>query len=165
MSSPPPPGYGYPPPGHGYPRPAPSKISDPWTGWLLLAAAVVGMAGSLSPWAYVDDLHLTLWGGDRDGVISVVCAGIVGVMGLLIGLRQGRLWTPIVAVVFAVFTLLIGLIDLVDVSTLYEGRGDVPQDFVTTAFGLYLVVAGGGLTIALSIVALVRRRAAAPTSQ
>ena len=171
----PPPGYGYPPPGYppppgyayGYPRPQPSRRSEPKIGWLLLGAGLIGVIGSLSPWAYVDLSRLggsdiTLWGGDRDGAISAFCAGVVAIMGLLIAVRQGQLWTSIVGVVFGSFTVLIALIDLGDINNLYDERSALADDVISTGFGLWLVLVGGVLALALSIVAMVRRPVSAP---
>ena len=156
-------GYpGYPPAGYyGYPPPPRAKVSEPVTGWATLACGLLGVVGSVTPWASVHFLgfNRTINGTDGDGKLSVVCAGVVAVMGLLIALRVGHLWTSIVGLVFAVFTALIGFADVGSINGNYGPLKDaqVPDGAVSTAYGIWLVVVGGVLGIVASIVAMVRR--------
>jgi hypothetical protein len=157
-------GYGYPPvSGYGYPQPAPDRLSAPVTGWLLLIAGVVGVVGSISPWAKVNFfVDIRVSGMQGDGKLTLVCALIVGVMGLLIVLRQGRLWTSIVALVFAAITVLIALIDVGDINQLYGSGENLPHNLISTAYGIWLVVIAGAAGVLAAIVAMVRRTAVAP---
>jgi hypothetical protein len=159
-------GYpGYPQPNpwgySGYPAPPPTKLSEPVTGWAMLLGGVLGAIGSVTPWASVHFLGLnrTINGTDGDGKLSVVCAGVVAVMGLLIVLRVGHLWTSIVGLVFAVFTALIGFADVGSINGNYGPLNDanVPDGAVSTACGVWLVALGGALGVVASIVAMVRR--------
>jgi hypothetical protein len=156
------PGYGY--PGGGYPQPAPTKVSAPLTGWLLLGTAALSAAGSVTPWVQIQfgSLSQDVNGTVGDGKLTLVCAVAVAVTGLVIALRQGRLWASIVALVFAVFTVLIGLADLGSLNQLYGPTTGLPSDVFSIGFGLWLVIVGGLAGIVLSIVALVRRSSLGP---
>jgi uncharacterized membrane protein len=99
---------------------------------------------------------------DRRRQADDLLRGIVAVTGLLIGLRQGRLWTSIVALVFAVVTVLIGFADLGNISQLYGPAKDFPDSVFSVGFGLWLVLIGGVAGLVLSIVAMVRRPELAP---
>lgn len=160
----PPPGYSpYPPAGYaGYPGPSRAKVSAPVTGWAILACGLLGVIGSVTPWASVDFLGMsqTVSGTDAsDGKLSIVCAGIVAVMGLLIALRVGHLWTSIVALVFAVFVALIGFADFGSINGDYGALKDehVPDGVVSVGYGIWLVIFSGVLGIVAAIVAMVRR--------
>lgn len=161
-----PPGAVYPsaPRGYGYPQPAAARMSQPLTGWLLLGTAVLVIIGSLTPWVtiHIFDQSATIDGTTGDGKLTIFCGGIVAVTGLLIGLRQGRLWTSIVALVFAVVTVLIGFADLGNISQLYGPAKDFPDSVFSVGFGLWLVLIGGVAGLVLSIVAMVRRPELAP---
>ncbi len=155
--------YGYPPTGyHGYPGPRRAKVSLPVTGWVLLACGLLGVIGSLAPWASVElfGLSRSVNGTDAsDGKLTIFCAGVVAVMGVLIALRVGHLWTSIVGLVFAVFTALIAFADFGQINGNYGPLKDehVPDGVVSVGYGIWLVIFGGVLGIAASIVAMVRR--------
>lgn len=158
---PPPPehgyGYGIPGPAYGYPALTPPTVSDPTTGWLMLAGGVLAIIGSLSPWvtAQAGPLQISANGTAGDGVLTLICALPVVVAGVVIGVRQGRLWAGIVGMVFASLIALIALVDVANISTRFG------QDFyidVTVQFGLWLTVIAGALSAAAAIAALVRRK-------
>lgn len=85
------------------------------------------------------------------------------VMGLLIGLREGRLWTSIVGVATTAITVLID-IDIGSISRLY-GPGvalGLPDDAISIGAGIWVVLAGAALGLTVSIVAMVSRSSEGP---
>lgn len=162
----PPPGYGYPPapPGYGYsyPQPSPTRLSNPMTGWLLLAVAAIGVIGSVTPWVSIDVISKDVNGTAGDGKLTIFCCLVVAVTGLVIGIGQGRLWASIVALVFSAFTMLIGFIDLGSISQVYGPAKDLPGDAFSTGYGLWLVIVSGVVGVIASIMAMVMRSVAAP---
>ena len=136
-------------------------------GWALLGAGVAAVAGSVLPWASV---HLfgtstTVNGTDGDGKLTIVLALLVAAMGLLIGLRQGRLWTAIVGLVAGVLTAFIALIDVVDISGVVGSDDRLPVDVISPGFGIWLVLVAGLAGLGLSIAAMVRRTTTGPADQ
>jgi uncharacterized membrane protein len=67
-----------------------------------------------------------------------------------------------VALVFAAFTVLIGLTDLGSLNQLYGPAGGLPSEVFSIGFGLWLVIVGGLAGIVLSIMALVKRGSRGP---
>lgn len=151
----PPPQYGYAP--YGYPPPRP-KVAGPALGWALLAVGVVGVIGSFGPWASVTVLGhtLTIDGTDtgKDGTLTLVFMVVVLAMGLVVGLRQGRVWTGIVALVFALLAALVAVIDTADVSTGVDGA---LRDAISVGWGLWVTLVASVLAVGLSIAAIARR--------
>jgi hypothetical protein len=157
------PGYGY---GYGYPQPPPARRSEPFVGCLLLVAGVLGVLGSVTPWATVHYLGVSIDvpGTDGDGKLTLAIAVVYAAMALLIVVGQGRLWVSIVALVFAGLNTLVALIDVGSINRLYGPVRalDLPDSAISTSYGIWLVVGGGGLGVAFSIVAMARRTAAGP---
>jgi hypothetical protein len=159
--------YGYQPyayPG-GYPSPAPSRMSAPIVGWLMLGAAILAIVGSIGTWATVHLFGQSIdVGGSEAGVgnLTAFFAAVIAITALFIALRQGRLWASIVGLVFATFTLLIGLINLGSLSRLYGPARDLPDNTFSVGYGLWLVIIGAAAALALSIVAMVQRTASGP---
>ncbi len=154
----PPPGYG-PPPGYypGYQPPNPRRRrSEPITGWALFAVGVLTAVASLMPWATF--FGVSIGGTKGDGTLTVFCAVLISAMGLVIGLRQGLLWTSITALIFSALVTLVALADIGNVSRLVTATSDT---FVGGAIrigpGLWLTLVAGLLGLAVSIVAIVRR--------
>jgi hypothetical protein len=157
-----PPGYGYPPPGYGYPVPNAPRVSVVWTGWLLAVGGLAATIGSFLTW-----IHAVAGGatqdfsgisGDRDGKITVVFGVLLLAGGVLIVVKQGRLWVSITGIVLAAILAFIALADIGDVSDKSKrlagfGRLDV-------GVGLVLVLLGALVALAFSIVALCVRRPA-----
>jgi hypothetical protein len=140
------------------PAPAPrgDRVSEPVVGWLVAFIGLVIVLGALLPWASA--LGVSVPGTSSDGRITLVCGVIISIMGVLIGVGHGHLWTSATALAFA---LIVGLVALVDVAggvtvvSYYHG-------FVAIESGLWLTLVAGLLCIGLSVVALVRRELAAP---
>lgn len=158
------PGYGYPPPppGYGYPTKSAPRLSVLWTGWLLALGGLGATIGSFLTWIHAvaggatQDFSGT--SGDRDGKITVVFGVLLLAGGVLIVVKQGRMWVSITTIVLAAILAFIALADIGDVSDKSKrlagfGRLDV-------GVGLVLVLLGALVALAFSIVALCVRRPA-----
>lgn len=168
---PPAPGYGYPTQGYGYPgygypgygnqlAPKPTRVSAPWTGWLLALGAAAATIGSFLTWVHAvaggvsTDFSGT--SGGRDGKITVVFGVLLLAGGILIVLRQGRIWVSITAIPLAAILLLIAFADIGDVSDKDKDlRGFGHLD---VGVGLVMVALGALIALAFSIVAICVRR-------
>ena len=95
-------------------------------------------------------------GGTADGVIFLPVAIVAAILGLLIGIGQGRIWVPIVALLGGAFIAAFGVIDLVDVMDLVDQSGGLFE----TGMGLPAVVAGGALIAVGSLIGLFSRKPA-----
>lgn len=145
-------GYSY---GYAWPpaavRPA---VSEPVVGWLLVVLGALISIAALLPWASA--VGVTISGTNGDGKITLVCGLVVAVLGVIIGLGHGVLWTSITALTFSVIAGLIGLVDVVHgVHVVGEFDG-----LVVIEDGLWITLVAGLLSVGMSIVALVRRGAA-----
>jgi hypothetical protein len=139
-------GGGYPP----YGVAAPIRLVPPVLGWALIAAAVVTAVGSALPWTTSFGGLFTQPGTSGDGRLTLTCAVLLAAGGLLIGLRQGRIWIPVVAVVLSGLVCLVALIDILDVSD----RNDSFDTVVNIGSGLWVTLVGGLLTLGVSIAAM-----------
>ena len=72
------------------------RVSEPVIGWLLLGVAALTVISAVLPWATV--LGISIKGTVGDGKLSIFCGAVLAVLGVLIGVRQGRLWVSIVAI-------------------------------------------------------------------
>lgn len=149
--------YGPQPMTYGYPLAPPPRLSEPVVGWLLLGAGALTMVAAALPWASV--LGTSIAGTRGDGKISLFCGAVIAILGVLIGLRQGRVWVSITACVFAVFVALIGLADIGNVSSVADGSvtAILGDDAVTVGAGLWVTLVAGLAGIAVSIVGIARR--------
>jgi hypothetical protein len=152
----------------GYPSPeslAPS-VSAVWTGWVLAAAAVGVAIGSFQTWATVvstfggpgTTIDIAGTSGERDGKITVVVGAVMFAMGLLIILRQGRLWVSVAGVVLSAVATVVSLADISDVSTTSRTVSSIGAGHIDVGGGLYLVLGTGLLGLGASITALCIRR-------
>ncbi|MCU1658250.1 MAG: hypothetical protein JWO57_2906, partial [Pseudonocardiales bacterium] len=144
----PPAQWGAPP---GYPLPPGRRRSEPVVGWLLLFTAMLTIVAALLPWATAFTISIS--GTTGDGNLTIFCAIVIAVAGLVIGLGEGRLWAAIVALIFSLFVLLIGFVDAADISRILNRYGGVGS----IGAGLWLTVLAGALGVVLSIVAIARR--------
>jgi large-conductance mechanosensitive channel len=146
----------------GWGRP---DVSQPRCGWALIGAAVLGVIGGLTPWAYVhgDEVHRADL-GIQLGWLPVASAIVVATMGALIVVRRGATWVSVTALVLSVFSLLIMI--LVGASiTLDEARKySVEASDVSVGYGVWLTEAGALLGVAFAVWAL-RRRTANPADE
>jgi hypothetical protein len=158
------PGYGYPPPppGYAYPTPNAPRLSVVWTGWLLALSGLAATIGSFLTWIHAVAAGATQdfsgISGDRDGKITVVFGVLLLAGGVLIVIKQGRMWVSITGIVLAAILAIIALADVGDISDKSKrlagfGRLDV-------GVGLVLVLLGALVALAFSIVALCVRRPA-----
>jgi hypothetical protein len=156
------------PTAYGYPSPesmAPS-VSVLWTGWLLAAAGLGVAIGSLLTWATVvstfggpgTTIDIAGTSGERDGKITVVVGAVMFAMGLLIILRQGRLWVSVAGVVLSAVATVVSLADISDVSTTSRTVSSIGAGHIDVGGGLYLVLGTGLLGLGASITALCIRR-------
>jgi hypothetical protein len=158
------PQQGYPPvpPGYGYPQqPKPVRVSVVWTGALLTLGGLAATVGSLLTW-----VHEVIGGGptkdfsgisgNRDGKITVVFGALLLIGGILIVLKQGRIWVAITGTVLAAILALIALADIGDVSDKskqFSGFGHLD-----VGVGLVIVLVGAIVALAFSIVGICVRR-------
>jgi hypothetical protein len=126
--------------------PKQDALCDPRAGWALAVAGVVAIVGSVTPWSQAP-FGISVNGLDGDGQITLACAILAAGMGVLIGLRRGWLWTPLVGAAAAALSTLVAAIDL---GNMHGG--------IHAAYGIWLVLVGSVLAVASGIVALVRRR-------
>ena len=94
-------------------------------------------------------------GTDGDGVLTMIFALVFGSMGLVIGLKQGRLWTSIVGLVLAVLTVLTSAYDAANISGVFSR--DVGSQYVSVGSGLWLVLVGGLAAMGVAIAAMAKR--------
>jgi hypothetical protein len=150
--------YGQPPAGYGYPAAAPPRVSEPVIGWLLLGASVLLMIGAAMPWATV--LTISVAGTVGGGKATMFFGIVLGVFGLLIGLKQGRLWVSITACVLAALVVLIALGNMGNISDVAsKSANNFLGDTVSIGSGLYLTLVAGLAALILSIVGIARRPA------
>jgi hypothetical protein len=159
------PQQGYPPapPGYGYPQlPKPVRVSVVWTGALLALGGLAATVGSLLTW-----VHAVVAGGgptkdfsgisgDRDGKITVVFGALLLIGGILIVLKQGRIWVAITGTVLAAILVLIALADIGDVSDKSKQLSGFGH--LDVGVGLVIVLVGAIVALAFSIVGICVRR-------
>jgi hypothetical protein len=163
-ASPPYPPPPYPQPPDGRATPAARMVSAPWLGGPLIAAGLLATLGSFLPWATLNltDPPTTVNGSDADGTLTAFLAVLAALMGVLIALRKGWVWTSIVSLVASSVGALIALVDLLDATQGVAGGADLPDDVFSVGYGLWLVLSGCVAAMALSIAALAKRIDALP---
>jgi hypothetical protein len=133
-----------------------------WTGALLALSGLLIASGSFMTWVKaVSDVNgvtssLAGTGGDRDGKITVVLGAALLILGILILMKQGRLWVSIGGIVLPGITVLVALADISDVSN----KSDQLRGFghLDVGAGLVLVMIASLVALAASIVAICLRR-------
>jgi len=153
------PPYGQAPMPYGYPIPvaAQSRRSEPVIGWLLLASGVLLVIAGPMAWATVSTISVagTVGGGKATLFFGLVLA----VFGLLIGLKQGRLWVPITACVLAALVVLIALGNMSNIKDVARNNVDLfLGNSVSIGAGLWLTLVAGLAALTLSIIGIVRRK-------
>jgi hypothetical protein len=135
----------------------PARRTEPPIGWILFAVGVLTAVASLLPWAVLFGVSVNGTGGD--GTLTVLCAVIISSTGLIIGLGQGLLWAPIAACGCAVLVSLTALADIGNIGRFVDtSGGNFDAGAITVGPGLWLTLIAGILGIAVSVVAMVRRR-------
>jgi hypothetical protein len=158
-------GYPAPPPAYtpyGYPQPSPrgARVSPPWTGAVLAGAGLVAGIGSFLTWARIvvaganQDIAGT--DGQRDGKITVVLGAVLLAVGIVILVKQGRLWTSIVGIVLSAICALVALADIGDISD--KSATIKPFGHIDVGVGLVLVLVAALVGLGASIVAISIRR-------
>lgn len=129
-----------------------SSAGSMFTAGLVGAIAVV--VGALLPWATVSTAFGTLSvnGTDGDGVLTLG-GGVVAAALLLFG--RGRRWAAVVAAVVGVLVTIVGVYDLVNVSSAAAGA---TSNFAraSAGVGLWVTVVGGLACAICSMVAAAR---------
>lgn len=139
----------------GYTRTLPPRVSAPVLGWVLLGVGALMLLAAILPWATAGSLSLA--GTAGDGAITLFFAIAIGAIGLVIGLRQGRLWASIVACVLGALTTITALVDIGNVSTRANDFNDSLGLDVSVGSGLWLTLVTGVAATGLSVAAIVRR--------
>jgi hypothetical protein len=120
-------------------------VSHPAVGWCLVVAGGLVAIGAFLPWATAFGGALSRNGldGGSDGIITLILGIALAAIGVVIGVRQGLIWAPIVAAVVAAAAATVFIVDSNDVS----GR----SQFVSVGSGLWLtgIAAIGGFVAAL----------------
>ncbi|MDQ2749757.1 MAG: hypothetical protein ABI775_05705 [Pseudonocardiales bacterium] len=160
MTYPPAPGdqptYGQPP--QYRPPQAPPRRSAPLLGWLLLGAGVLLVIGAPMPWATV--LSISVAGTVGGGKATMFFGVLIAAGGLLIGMKQGRLWVPITACVLAALVVLIALGNMGNISSVATKNEErFAGNTVSIGSGLWLTLVMGLAALGLSIVGIARRPA------
>lgn len=164
--------YAYPAPpvptAYGYPSPEAlaARMSPVWTGLLLTAAGLVVAIGSFLTWETIvatfggpaRTIDIAGTSGQRDGKITVFVGAIMLAMGLLIVLRQGRLWVSIVGVVLSAVALVVAIAEIRDVTSTANTVSSIGAGHVDVGPGLYLVLVAAVVGLGASITALCVRR-------
>jgi hypothetical protein len=146
-----------PPAGYGSAPPA-RRLSEPLVGWLLVGVAALTMIAAALPWATV--LTISVAGTAADGRLTIGCGVILAGLGVLIGVGRGALWVSITACVIGTVVTLIALADVGSVSSIarHGTAAFLADEDVSVGGGLWLTVLAGFAALALSIVAMARRR-------
>lgn len=141
-----------PAPGRARGRPA---LSGPVAGWLLLAASIVVVIGSVMPWATAFGGAISEAGTSGDGAITLVLGLILAASGLLVGLGHGRRWIAVIDVLLAAGITATAAADLSNGLSASSGA----HGLVSVGSGLWVTVVGGALTLLAScaVVATMRR--------
>jgi hypothetical protein len=138
-----------------YPQPV-VRRSEPRWGWALFAVGVLIAVSSLLPWAVFFGVSIDGTGGD--GTLTALCAIVISAVGLIIGLGQGLLWSPLTAMGCSVLVTITAVADVENVTRFVPGSADAfSADAVAVGPGLWLTLIAGVLGIVVSSVALLRR--------
>ena len=130
-------------------------VSTSRLGWLsLTGAVVVGVAAQLR-WA-------TVFGHDenglaRNGRVTLACAVVMAVAGLLIGIGRRRRVLPAVVFAASVVTMGVTLADIHDVTSIPRQAG-LPPDVATVGVGATLTLWAGLACLLIGAVALMLPR-------
>ncbi len=150
-------GYGYPVPGSGA-----SRVSVVWTGFVLAVAGLAAAIGSFMTWAKAvadfDGSSASIAGtdGQRDGKITVVLGAMLLIIGILIAVKQGRLWAGIVGIVLSVICAFVALADIGDISD--KSKKLKGLGHIDVGAGLVIVLIAALVALGISIVAVCVRR-------
>jgi hypothetical protein len=117
--------------------------------------------GSFMTWAELvvrGDTLATLAGtdGKHDGKVTVVFGALLLILGILIVVKQGRLWAGIVGIVLSAILAIVALADIGDISDQSKKLGGV--EHIDVGAGLVIVLLASLVALAMSIVAVCVRR-------
>lgn len=139
----------------GYAATLPPRVSAPVLGWVLLGVGALMLMAAMLPWARIPGRSLA--GTEGDGAVTLVFAVVIGAMGLVIGLRQGRLWASIVACALGAITTLTAVADIGNVSHDADQLDAALGLHVSVGVGLWLTLLTGIAAAGLSVAAIIWR--------
>ena len=113
------------------------------------------LMAAMLPWARIPGRSLA--GTEGDGAVTLVFAVVIGAMGLVIGLRQGRLWASIVACALGAITTLTAVADIGNVSHDADQLDAALGLHVSVGVGLWLTLLTGIAAAGLSVAAIIWR--------
>lgn len=140
-----PPGFGGPAGFGGQPGFAPAQTGGNPMGWGVVGSAVVLIIAAFLPWASLGGL-ISVSGTDGDGGITIFLGLVAGIMGVLAAL-QGKRWAGITAIVFGVLSFLVGLLNILDVSSTDFGEPTIGIGLWLTALAGLLIIVFGALSL------------------
>jgi hypothetical protein len=118
------PGYRPAPPGYGYPpQQKPVRVSTMWTGALLTLGGLAAAVGSLLTWVHAvvagggPSTDFSAISGDRGGKVTVVFGALLLIGGLLILVKQGRIWRALSESVYGALVSVSGRVSRMGVWT------------------------------------------------
>ncbi|WP_265443944.1 hypothetical protein [Flexivirga meconopsidis] len=129
------------------PQPAASVVARS-IGWVIVGLGVLGVIGSVLPWAN-GPFGISVSGTDGDGGLTLVLFLAAGVLGVVRGLGRWMLGAAIVALVMGALCSLTALIDMGDLAD---------SEFASVGGGLILVLLAGLGLIGAGVFGIVRRR-------
>lgn len=123
---------------------------DDLGGWLAVGGAGAGLVGSLLPWAQVTAPFIgtvSKAGTEGDGVITLLLALAIGVMGIAVLRGSPARSIGIVIAIAGALGAAICLYDLVDIQQRFA---DVDQELVKANVGVGLILTGLGMGVAVA---------------
>ena len=115
------------------------------------------MIGAPMPWATV--LTFSVAGTVGGGKATMFFGVVLAVFGLLIGLKQGRLWVSITACVLAALVVLVAIGNMGNITDVARKSADnFLGNTVSIGSGLWLTLVAGIAALVLSIIGIARRR-------
>jgi hypothetical protein len=135
-----------------------AEISDPVTGRGLVASGLLAALGGVLPWVHIPTKHVTLTGVEL-GWFTTACGLVIAFAGLVVMVRQGRIWVSLTALCLAVLCFVITLILVGSLDADEAQRYDVTPAQVSIEYGLPLTVLATAMSAVCACYALVHRSA------
>jgi hypothetical protein len=138
----------------------PPRPAAPVGAYLAIAGAILLIVGSFLTWFSVGDMDVTGFtddfGDTKDGPVFVTFGVLFLAFGITTLLAKRVLAVAIIGVVLAVLAIMAGLADYGDVTDAEDLFGDSAT--FSAGPGLPVIIVGGLLALAGSIVVLAKRR-------
>ncbi len=123
---------------------------------MLVLAALLAVLGAVLPWA--DTLGVQIAGTVGGGRFVIACAVVIAVCGLVIGVGQGQVWAGAISLAMGSIISLVGLVNAASLDTLFTSQDMSLFSPAAIGGGLWLTIGSSLLILALSGIAIVRRR-------